>query len=107
VTCGSSSVSWRDSIQARRSGGDVEVFQYVIADDDGRVLYRRDATAYEAFKYRVWADEGGDHRPADGPLNDFTPHPTGVPGEGPTGPAPAEDTTPASPAAAQTAARLR
>lgn len=76
-------------VQARRSGGDVEVFQYVIADDDGRVLYRRDATAYEAFKYRVWADEGGDHRPADGPLNDFTPHPTGVPGEGPTGPAPA------------------
>ena len=71
-------------LQVQVGGGALEVFQYVIAADDGRVLHRHDATASEAFQYRVWADPDGDHRPADGPLTDFTPHPTGVPGEGPT-----------------------
>ena len=71
-------------LQVQVSGGALEVFQYVIAADDGRLLHRHDATANEAFKYRVWADADGDHRPADGPLTDFTPHPTGIPGEGPS-----------------------
>ncbi|MBK7830389.1 M36 family metallopeptidase [Nannocystis sp.] len=71
-------------LQVQVRGGALEVFQYVIAADDGRVLHRHDATASEAFKYRVWADADGDHRPADGPLTDFTPHPTGIPGKGPT-----------------------
>jgi len=64
--------------------GELVVMQYVVSADDGRVLHRRSATAREAFEYRVWADAGGDHRPADGPLTDFTPHPTGVPDVGPT-----------------------
>ncbi|MCB9705992.1 MAG: M36 family metallopeptidase [Myxococcales bacterium] len=64
---------------------DLDAFQYVIAADDGRVLYRRDMIAYDAFTYTVWADEGGDHRPADGPLVDYTPHPTQDPNDqGPT-----------------------
>ena len=52
---------------------DLDAFQYVIAADDGRVLYRRDMIAYDAFTYTVWADEGGDHRPADGPLPEPAP----------------------------------
>ena len=76
-------------LQVQVRGGALEVFQYVIAADDGRVLHRHDATASEAFKYRVWADADGDHRPADGPLTDFTPHPTGIPGEGPSDATPA------------------
>jgi hypothetical protein len=71
-------------LQTRDAGGH-SVYQYVIAADDGRVLHRQSATANEAFTYRVWADVDGDHRPADGPLLDFTPHPTGVPGDGPAG----------------------
>ena len=63
--------------------GSLSVVQYVVSADDGSVLYRREATAREAFEYRVWADDDGDHRPTDGPLEDFTPHPTGIPGEGP------------------------
>ncbi len=58
------------------------VYQYVIADD-GRVLHRNNATS-DAHTYRVWAAEDGDKRPTDSPLIDFTPHPTGVPGDGPT-----------------------
>ncbi len=63
---------------------DLDGSQHVIAADDGRVLYRRSLKANEAYSYRVWADAEGDHRPADGPLVDFTPHPTGTPGEGPS-----------------------
>lgn len=51
----------------------------VISARDGRVLARRDLTV-DAFQYRVWADPDGDHRPADGPTADFSPHPTGAPG---------------------------
>lgn len=65
------------------TGRGLEVVQYVLSADDGRLLHRRDATAYEAYQYRVWADADGDHRPADGPMEDFTPYPTDVPGEGP------------------------
>jgi hypothetical protein len=52
---------------------------FVIASDDGRLLWRASLTAHEAFTYRVWADPNGDHIPMDGPLVDSTPHPTGVP----------------------------
>lgn len=53
----------------------------VIAARDGRVLAQRDLTV-DAFEYRVWAETGGDRRPLDGPVADFTPHPTGAPGAG-------------------------
>jgi len=64
--------------------GAQEVVQYVVGAG-GELLYRRDATAHEVYKYRVWADPGGDQRPLDGPAADFTPHPTGEPGKGPDG----------------------
>jgi large repetitive protein len=51
-------------------------FRYLVADDDGRVLERRDLTA-DAHSYRVFVDATG--RPLDGPQTDFTPHPTGTP----------------------------
>ncbi|HEY0132549.1 MAG TPA: M36 family metallopeptidase, partial [Nannocystis sp.] len=70
-------------LQVEPAAGALEVYEYVVAADDGRVLQRNDLTAYEAFQYRTFADAGGDHRPFDGPLTDFTPHPLGVPGEGP------------------------
>jgi MYXO-CTERM domain-containing protein len=56
-----------------------EAYDYVIAADDGRLLYRDDLTHYDTFNYRVFADATGDHRPMDGPIADYTPHPTGKP----------------------------
>ncbi|MEZ4310925.1 MAG: M36 family metallopeptidase, partial [Polyangiaceae bacterium] len=58
---------------------EADVFGYVIAADDGRVLMRHDLTAHDAFQYRVWADPAANGLPADGPLMDFNPHPTGMP----------------------------
>lgn len=68
--------------------GALEVLHYVVAADDGRQLMRRSVTASDSFQYRVWADADGDHRPADGPLVDWTPHPTGEPDQGPVAFAP-------------------
>ncbi len=59
--------------------GDNEMWGYVIADDDGRTLHAESLTAHDAFNYRVWADPTGNHIPMDGPMADYTPHPTGVP----------------------------
>ena len=81
-TCGAAHVV---ELQVAPASGPLEVYQYIVAADDGRVLRRHDLSAYEAFQYRVPADADGDHRPFDGPLADFTPHPTGVPGQGPKG----------------------
>ncbi len=65
---------------------DADAFRYVVAAADGRVLEARDLTVHEgnpqsqpAFTYRVFADADGDLRPFDGPVADFTPHPTGIP----------------------------
>lgn len=73
-------------VQAKRgSSAEIDGYQHVVSAIDGKVLYRRDIVEYDAYKYRVWADADGDFRPKDGPTVDFTPHPTGVPGEGPNG----------------------
>ncbi|MEP7121397.1 MAG: M36 family metallopeptidase [Byssovorax sp.] len=61
------------------SSTDSDAYGYVIAADDGRVLYRENQTHYDTFNYRVWADPTGDLRPTDGPMADYTPHPTGLP----------------------------
>ncbi len=60
-------------------GAETDAYGYVVSAADGRVLRRTNLTAHAAFKYRVFADEGGDNRPLDGPVADFTPHPTGTP----------------------------
>jgi large repetitive protein len=61
--------------------GDEEAFAYVIAADDGRVLYRTNLIAYDAFTYKVFADDDAarHYPPTDSPHEDYTPHPTGVP----------------------------
>ncbi|WP_437784744.1 M36 family metallopeptidase [Sorangium sp. So ce1097] len=56
-----------------------DAYGYVIAADDGRILYRRDLVESDAFNYRVWAETTGNGRPLDGPHADFVPHPTGAP----------------------------
>ncbi|HEU4405342.1 MAG TPA: M36 family metallopeptidase, partial [Polyangiaceae bacterium] len=61
--------------------GDEEAFAYVIAADDGRVLYRANLIAYDAFSYKVFAEDDAarHYPPTDSPLEDHTPHPTGAP----------------------------
>jgi len=56
-----------------------EAWSYVIADDDARVLYQASLLEHLAYTYRVWADPSGNHIPTDGPMQDYTPHPTGLP----------------------------
>ena len=53
-------------------------YAYVISAADGQLLYRKNLTANDVYTYRVWADPVSKF-PADGPQQDFTPHPTGVP----------------------------
>ena len=55
-----------------------DAYAYVIAADDGRLLYRENQT-HNAFNYRVWAEAQGLHVPLDGPQANFTPHPTALP----------------------------
>ncbi len=62
-------------------GASWDAYAYVIDAHTGAVLQRRNLTAHAAFSYRVFADASGDLRPLDGPIADFTPHPTGVPDE--------------------------
>ena len=66
---------------------DSDLYAYVIAAEDGRILFRHDLTEYDAaqstFTYRVWAAQPNDPSnpavPFDGPQgNAFDPHPTGV-----------------------------
>jgi len=58
-------------------------FAHVISASDGAVLWRRDLTAYEAYSYRVYADDRGLFMPWDSPHgNAVTPHPRAEPEEG-------------------------
>ncbi|MBI3714629.1 MAG: M36 family metallopeptidase, partial [Betaproteobacteria bacterium] len=63
---------------ADRGASASDYFSYVIAADDGRLLFRNDLSADVAFTYRVWAESGGINLPLPGPTgrNAF-PHPTG------------------------------
>ncbi|WP_437668770.1 M36 family metallopeptidase [Sorangium sp. So ce131] len=54
-------------------------YAWVFAAGDGRMLYRENLSHAAAFDYRVWADTAPPHTPLDGPLEDFSPHPTGRP----------------------------
>jgi large repetitive protein len=55
---------------------------FIVSAHDGAVLFQKDLTAYEAYTYRVWGDNGGPFGPApqDNPFGTVTtPHPTGLP----------------------------
>jgi hypothetical protein len=58
---------------------DNAAFGYVISATDGRVLWQAPLTATDSYNYRVWAEPTGNHTPTDGPLADYTPHPSGKP----------------------------
>lgn len=59
---------------------DSQAYSYVVSARDGRILFRHDLTANDAYTYRVWADGTAPHAPFDGPQGTApTPHPTGVP----------------------------
>jgi hypothetical protein len=60
--------------------------RYVISDATGKVISESDLMQHDAFAYRVYAETTGNRRPLDGPLTDFSPHPTGFPdGSAPAG----------------------
>ncbi|WP_438031442.1 M36 family metallopeptidase [Sorangium sp. So ce204] len=59
-------------------GTSSSAYAWVFGAGDGQLLSRENLS-HAAFDYRVWAEEGGDHRPLDGPLADLSPHPTGRP----------------------------
>ncbi|HEX3474582.1 MAG TPA: M36 family metallopeptidase [Kofleriaceae bacterium] len=52
---------------------------YLFADKDGRMLRDNDLVQHDAFVYRAYMETTGNRRPLDGPLQDFSPHPTGIP----------------------------
>jgi hypothetical protein len=54
-------------------------YRALVSADDGRLLERHDLTHDAAFNYRVFAEPTGERRPFDGPIADYTPHPTGMP----------------------------
>ena len=56
-----------------------DTYAYVVAADDGRVLFRSNLKHSAGFSYRVWADTTGDLRPLDGPIADTTPYPAPLP----------------------------
>jgi MYXO-CTERM domain-containing protein len=55
-----------------------EGYRTTVAADDGRVLLRASIVDDANNQYRVWAQSTGDKRPLDGPVVDYTPHPTGL-----------------------------
>jgi MYXO-CTERM domain-containing protein len=72
--------AWHVELSTQTAAGpDAQMVGAVISAEDGAVLYRRDLVASDAFTYRVWAEPTGDLRPLDGPIANFTPHPTKAP----------------------------
>lgn len=59
--------------------GSDDYYSYVIAADDGRILFRNNLTTNVAFTYKVWAEASGINLPLPGPQGrNATPHPTGL-----------------------------
>jgi large repetitive protein len=61
------------------SSTDGDAFRTVLTADGTRVISHRSLISDIAFNYRVFAEPDGDLRPLDGPIADFSPHPTGTP----------------------------
>lgn len=64
-------------VDAYETNGDA--VRTILAGDDGRILERYSLTADAGFDYRVYAETTGELHPLDGPQQDATPHPTGMP----------------------------
>jgi len=53
--------------------------EYIVSDAGGKILRDRNLEQSDAFVYRVYAEQTGVRRPLDGPMEGFSPHPTGAP----------------------------
>jgi uncharacterized protein (TIGR03382 family) len=73
--------AWYVELHTRRgSGQDSDDSAYVVASNDGRLLFRQSLTTSDVFSYRVWADSSAPFLPQDGPQGlGGSPHPTGSP----------------------------
>ncbi|GMU06441.1 M36 family metallopeptidase [Corallococcus caeni] len=70
--------AWAVDVLAERTGQEGRRgYEYLVDADQGRTLQRGNRIFHDSYSYRVWADADG--TPRDGPLRDFTPHPTGIP----------------------------
>jgi hypothetical protein len=56
-----------------------DAYRTVLDGATGRVLSHTSLTADATFSYNVYAETTGEKHPLDGPIEDSTPHPTGVP----------------------------
>src|SRR5690349_15837671 len=56
-----------------------DLWGYVVSAETGELLERDHLTQAVAFNYKLWAETTGMKTPLDGPVADWTPHPTGVP----------------------------
>ena len=59
---------------------DTNGYAYVVAAENGEILFRQDLVVNDAYTYRVWANTTSPFIPMDNPHGDGpTPHPTGLP----------------------------
>jgi Fungalysin metallopeptidase (M36)/PA domain len=56
-----------------------DAFRTVLTADGSRVISHGSLVADAAFNYRVYAEPSGEFHPLDGPVDDYSPHPTGAP----------------------------
>ncbi|EAU68511.1 putative metalloprotease [Stigmatella aurantiaca DW4/3-1] len=72
--------AWYVELHTQAPEAEADYYSYVIAADDGRLLFRHNLTAADTFSFRVWADSVSPYLPHDGPQGlAGTPHPTGIP----------------------------
>ncbi|HMG25071.1 MAG TPA: M36 family metallopeptidase, partial [Kofleriaceae bacterium] len=80
--------AWRIEVmgtEARDPNSDPDIsppfyaHDYLVSDLGGKILRDTDLVQNDAFVYRVYGETTGVRRPLDGPLQGFSPHPTGVP----------------------------
>lgn len=64
---------------SRKTTTEGEFYRYIYAADDGRLLQRENLKKYDPVNYRVYSEETGNKAPLDGPVENFTPHPAGMP----------------------------
>jgi hypothetical protein len=86
--------AWRIELMgtsAREPGSDPDMaapfyaHEMLVSDLGGKILRDTDLVQNDAFVYRVYGETTGVRRPLDGPMEGFSPHPTGVPdGSAPT-----------------------
>jgi large repetitive protein len=72
--------AWYVELHTQVPEAEADYYAYVLAADDGRLLFRHNLTARDAYTFRVWADPSSPYLPHDGPQGlAGTPHPTGTP----------------------------